>query len=484
MPVERVKYPMSNENYDQTQITSYKLKLGLRTRISLFFAVGGLLVSIGLSGVTLVLTRQQLIDSRENAASAFASTNATRLSNQLTPESSVEDLPSIVDSMTKIEGSQRLIRIGNDWLPSQELNRDDIPRNILDRVDQLKAGQLRAEINGKTRLVLGIPLQVFDAAYFAIVDLTDLEETLDDLRIILFGAGAGVTSLAALLGWWISRRTLRPLRNVREAAEAIAGGRLDTRLIRQSDPDLDRLSESFNEMARALEERIHRDARFASEVSHELRSPLTTLKASVGVLEARKNELSARSKTALDLLSRDLERFNRLVSELLEISGYDAGAASLELEEVNVSQFIQAATRNDSSITYLLPPNADSLVIDVDKRRLARTLSNLLDNARRYGYGATVIEVSTSENTLQIAVEDAGPGVSKDEREIIFDRFSRGSTSGQRGDDGGTGLGLSLVQEDVRLHGGKVWVENLKVTKSDTGSRFVIELSTTREETS
>ena len=484
MPVERVKYPMSNENYDQTQITSYKLKLGLRTRISLFFAVGGLLVSIGLSGVTLVLTRQQLIDSRENAASAFASTNATRLSNQLTPESSVEDLPSIVDSMTKIEGSQRLIRIGNDWLPSQELNRDDIPRNILDRVDQLKAGQLRAEINGKTRLVLGIPLQVFDAAYFAIVDLTDLEETLDDLRIILFGAGAGVTSLAALLGWWISRRTLRPLRNVREAAEAIAGGRLDTRLIRQSDPDLDRLSESFNEMARALEERIHRDARFASEVSHELRSPLTTLKASVGVLEARKNELSARSKTALDLLSRDLERFNRLVSELLEISGYDAGAASLELEEVNVSQFIQAATRNDSSITYLLPPNADSLVIDVDKRRLARTLSNLLDNARRYGYGATVIEVSTSENTLQIAVEDAGPGISRDEREIIFDRFSRGSTSGQRGDDGGTGLGLSLVQEDVRLHGGKVWVENLKVTKSDTGSRFVIELSTTREETS
>ena len=139
MPVERVKYPMSNENYDQTQITSYKLKLGLRTRISLFFAVGGLLVSIGLSGVTLVLTRQQLIDSRENAASAFASTNATRLSNQLTPESSVEDLPSIVDSMTKIEGSQRLIRIGNDWLPSQELNRDDIPRNILDRVDQLNA---------------------------------------------------------------------------------------------------------------------------------------------------------------------------------------------------------------------------------------------------------------------------------------------------------------------------------------------------------
>ena len=473
---------MSTTNHNKSENTSHRLKLGLRTRISLFFAVGGLLVSIGLSGVTLVLTRQQLIDSRENAASAFASTNATRLSNQLTPESSVEDLPSIVDSMTKIEGSQRLIRIGNDWLPSQELDREDIPQNILNRVTELRAGQLRAEINGKTRLVLGIPLQVFDAAYFAVVDLTDLEETLDDLRIILFGAGAGVTSLAALLGWWISRRTLRPLRNVREAAEAIAGGRLDSRLIRLSDPDLDRLSESFNEMARALEERIHRDARFASEVSHELRSPLTTLKASVGVLESRKNELSVRSQTALDLLSRDLERFNRLVSELLEISGYDAGAASLELEEVNVFQFIQAATRNDTSISYTLPSNADALVISVDKRRLARALSNLLDNAQRYGGGATVIEVSTNENMIQIAVEDAGPGISKEEREIIFDRFSRGSSSGQRGDDGGTGLGLSLVQEDVRLHGGKVWVEDPKITKSLTGSRFVIELPNTREE--
>ena len=389
---------MLDEETETQRNSTYRIKLGLQSRISLFFAIGGLLVSIGLSGATLVLTRQQLVESRENSASAFALTNATRLSNQLTPDSSVEDLPSIVDSMTKIEGSQRLIRIGDDWLPSQELDREDLPQNILNRVSELEAGQLRAEINGKRRLILGIPLQVFDAAYFAVVDLSDLEKTLSDLRIILFGAGTGVTSLAALLGWWISRRTLRPLRRVREAAEAIAGGRLDTRLIPQSDPDLNRLSESFNEMAKALEERIHRDARFASEVSHELRSPLTTLKASVGVLESRKGALSEPSQTALDLLSRDLERFNRLVSELLEISGYDAGAASLELEEVNVYQFIRAATRNDNSINYVLPENADSLVIRVDKRRLARALSNLLDNANRYGSGPTAIEVLNTES--------------------------------------------------------------------------------------
>mgnify|MGYP003316546079 FL=1 len=165
---------MLDEETEIRETTSYRPRLGLQTRISLFFAVGGLLISIGLAGATLVLTRQQLIDSRENAASAFALTNATRLSNQLTPDSSVEDLPSIVDSMTKIEGSQRLIRIRSDWLPSQELDREDLPENILNRVSELEAGQLRAEINGKTRLVLGITLQLFDAAYFAAVSYTHL----------------------------------------------------------------------------------------------------------------------------------------------------------------------------------------------------------------------------------------------------------------------------------------------------------------------
>ena len=449
-------------------------RLGLRTRISLSFAVGGLMVTAALAGATLVLTRQQLIDSREQAAAAFAVTNATRLSNQLTVGAKVEDLAPIVDSMTKIEGSQRLIRIRNDWLPSPELDREDLPQVLLDRVANGKAGQLRAEVAGQTRLVVGIPLQSFDAAYFAVVGLADLNDALTDLRIILMGAGAGATLLAAFLGWWVSQRTLLPLRRVRGAAEAIAGGRLDTRLEAQSDPDLDRLAESFNEMAMALEERIRRDARFASEVSHELRSPLTTLMTSVGVLEARREELSPRSLTALDLLSRDLERFNRLVAELLEISGYDAGAASLDLTEVQVAQFLDASVRTAGPVPIHLPNYAEGLVIRIDKRRLARAMANLLDNAHRYGGGPTAIVLEQDSGCLRIAVEDEGPGIPEAERTAIFDRFSRGAASGQRGDDGGTGLGLSLVHEDIRLHGGQVWVESRP--DGHAGARFVIEL--------
>lgn len=448
--------------------------LGLRSRISLSFAIGGLLVSIVLTGATLVMTRRQLIDSREDAAAAVAVSNATRLSNQLTHDASIEDVPPIADSLTKVEGTQRLIRLGDSWLPAPELDRDDLPPMLVDRMADRQAGQVRSSLSGRTQLVVGIPLAAFDADYFAVVDLADVEDTLGNLRIVLFGASVVATLIAALFGAWVSQRTLSPLRRVRGAAEAIAGGRLDTRMDPQSDPDLDRLADTFNEMAQALEERILRDARFASDVSHELRSPLTTLQASVGVLEARREELSERSQTALTLLSDDLERFSRLVTDLLEISGYDAGEAALDLSEVQVAQFLSATTGATGAVPLHLPLDAEAMVVTADKRRLARLVSNLLDNAAKYGGGPTAVVVESDGEMLRLAVEDNGPGVPEEERMAIFERFSRGSAGGRRGSDSGTGLGLSLVIEDVRLHGGRVWVEDRP--DGMPGARFVIEL--------
>ncbi len=448
-------------------------RLGLGNRIAMLFAVGGLLVSGLLTASTLVLTRRQLVESREGAAAAIAVGNATRLSNQLTPDSTIEDLPTIADSLTRVEGGQRIIRLGNDWLPAPELDHDDLPLDLVERLEDRQAGQVLALVRGSPHFVVGIPLTAFDADYYTVVDLVEVSETLDNLRIILLGAGAATTVLAALLGSWASSRMLRPLRRVRSAAEAIAGGHLDTRLGPQADPDLDRLSDSFNEMAQALEERIHRDARFASDVSHELRSPLTTLMAGVGVLKARSDELSERSRTALNLLIQDLERFNRLVNDLLEISGYDAGVAALDLTEVDVVRFLQATVAGDPSLTLSVPTRSGSLVIDADKRRLARVMSNLLDNARRYGGGATSLVLEYDE-VIRIAVEDEGPGVPEPERREIFDRFARGSAGGRRDSGGGTGLGLSLVAEDLRLHRGRVWVEAR--TDGRSGARFVLEL--------
>jgi len=272
---------------------------------------------------------------------------------------------------------------------------------------------------------------------------------------------------------------LRPLRRVREAAEAIAGGRLDTRLGAQADPDLDRLSDSFNEMAHALESRIQRDARFASDVSHELRSPLTTLMAGVGVLESRREELSPRSMIALDLLVADLDRFNRLVNDLLEISGFDAGVAALDLTEVDIARFLEITAEGAGAVALLMPDGAHAVVVQADKRRLARIMSNLLDNAERYGGGATGITLEM-DDTLRIIVEDGGAGIPAGERSAVFERFFRGSAGGRRTDDGGTGLGLSLVVEDLRLHDGRVWVEDRPDGRP--GARFVLELPLPEED--
>ena len=448
-------------------------RLGLGVQISVLFAAGGLLVSVLVGGTTLALTRQQLLETRGSDAAAMAVSNATRLSNQLTPESSIEDLPTIVDSLTRIGGSQRIIRVEDDWLVAPEMDRADLPASLVARLGDRRPGQMLALVRGQPRFVVGIPLAAFDADYYAISDLSEVEQTLNDLSYVLLGTSAIAVTLAALLGSWTASRMLRPLRRVREAAEAIAGGRLDTRLVAQADPDLDRLSDSFNEMARALESRIQRDARFASDVSHELRSPLTTLMAGVGVLKSRREELSPRSIIALDLLVADLERFNRLVNDLLEISVFDAGVAALDLTDVGIARFLEVTAANAEAVELRMPDEAHGVVVQADKRRLARIMSNLLDNAGRYGGGATAI-ILEMDDTLRIIVEDGGAGIPVGERLSVFDRFFRGSTGGRRTDDGGTGLGLSLVVEDLRLHNGSVWVEDRRDGRP--GARFVLEL--------
>ncbi|MDG2907444.1 MAG: HAMP domain-containing sensor histidine kinase [Acidimicrobiales bacterium] len=450
--------------------------VGLRARISMAFAIGGLLLSVALAGATMVLSRGQLIETHEESAAAVAVSNAVRLNNQLTPDTTVEDLPSIVDSLTSLEGSQRLVRLRTDWLLAPEFGHGDIPGVLTAHVENGQPGQIRAIVAGRPQLVIGLPLPSFDAAYYVVFDLDGVADTLGTIRIILLSAGAATTLLGAVIGWWASRRTLRPLRRVSAAARAIAGGRLDTRLERQADPDLNTLADSFNGMAEALEARISRDARFASEVSHELRSPLMTLTTTVGILEARRDQFSERSRTALDLLSQDLARFSRLVEDLLEISRFDAGAASLELTEINVTNFVHAslsaAHLGDVAVTDGFGDRP--AVIDGDKRRLARVMANLLDNATHHGGGLTGVFMERDAEVVRIGIEDDGPGVPTTERELIFDRFSRGSSGGRRGGDSGAGLGLSLVWEDVRLHTGRVWVED----RSDGGSgaRFIIEL--------
>lgn len=456
-----------------------RFSLGLRSRVTLAFAIGGLLVTALLAFLTLGLTRSELLSGRESVARVLAFANAARVQQQLTGELEPGALQAVVDSLNTTEGSRPLLLTdeGAFSLDESRFSIDDVPQSVRELALEGSAARIRTSVQGTPNIVYGIPIRDFeDVVYFEAVPLNEVEDTLTTLRFVLLGGGLVVAGVAALAGRFAAGRALSPLREVSEAAEAIAGGRLETRLDTGGDEDLELLTTSFNEMAGGLEERIQRDARFASEVSHELRSPLMTLTASVEVLQNARAEMPPRSQTALDLLASDIDRFQTLVDDLLEISRFDVGTASLQADPLNYSEFVRAAVdvAHHEGIPVVVEADAEGLMVTGDKRRLARVVANLLDNAEKYGGGASRVHLSRSNDSVLMAVEDDGPGVPPEERFVIFDRFSRGGAGGRRGYDTGVGLGLSLVAEHVNLHGGRVWVEDRH--DGEPGARFVVEL--------
>ena len=455
------------------------VRLGLRARITIAFALGAMVLSVILASTTFALTRANLLNQRESAVLSQVYVNANIVKNRL-PVLTAEQIQStLLPSLQVQAGSRPLLHYGQRWYSlTAELGQDALPialRNTV--ITDGQPARMTFSLQSHSDLAVGIPMKAVDAEYFEIVELADLESTLESLGFSLLGASLLTTLAGAGLGWWASRRALRPLADVSQAAEAIAGGRLDTRLEAGEDPDLGVLATSFNEMAQALQDRIERDARFASNVSHELRSPLMTLSAAVDIIESRREELPERAQSALDLLSVEVGRFQQLVEDLLEISRYDAGAVRLELDEVRLAEFVMqavAASSNSTSVPVELDSELASVVVQADKRRLVRVIANLLDNARKYGDGATAVSLLRVDDGVQLTVEDEGPGIPFEERDLIFDRFARGGGAGRRGSGDGVGLGLALVAEHVNLHGGRVWVEDRPDGKA--GARFVVEL--------
>ena len=330
--------------------------------------------------------------------------------------------------------------------------------------------------------MVGIPLVRVNGAYFEAFSLDQDNRTLSNVALSLLLSATITTGLGVVAGVLAARRAVRPVADASEAAKAIAGGHLDTRLTPTDDPDLGVLATSFNDMASALQQRVERDARFASDVSHELRSPLMTLSASVEVMQARRDDMPERAAAALDLLVGDVARFQSLVEDLLEISRFDAGAIRLHLEDLLVAEFVRQAVAVSSlpNTPVVVSDRAEAIIIRGDRRRLARVVANLIDNARVHGGGeptAYVVEPDGEGEPLGhvwIAVEDHGTGVPVEERELVFERFARGGVAGRRSGSDGAGLGLALVDEHVRMHGGRVWVEDR--TDGQAGARFVLEL--------
>jgi signal transduction histidine kinase len=438
------------------------------------FGVTGLVVAVLLAAVTYGLARSYLVDQRQTTAEQQTYVNA-RLARAVLrgPDPDIRDLLASLNGGT--ESSSVLRFQGETFATSVASGPDSIPDDLARTVSEGHAGHQRfRDSDGALRLAVGVPIAAADAAYFEVYALDELDRTLDLLARALAVGVAVAAVAAAAIGRVAASRVVRPLGPVADAAEQIAGGALDTRLTTIDDPDLQRLADAFNTMAAALEARIEREARFAADVSHELRSPLTAVAAALEVIEHRRGQLPPEVVDAFRVLGDKVHMFEQMVLDLLEISRVDAGTAALADDLIDLHHFLPRvlAHHGAAQATVTFVDGAPTRLV-ADRRRLAQAMGNLVDNAARYGGGTTAVTVASPEpDVVRFTFDDEGPGVPPAERDAIFGRFARGERGRRTGSTSGTGLGLALVSEHVRLHDGAVWVED----RPGGGARFVIDL--------
>lgn len=292
------------------------------------------------------------------------------------------------------------------------------------------------------------------------------EETLQVVRRSALLAATAFLPLMTGIMYLISLQALRPIRAAREASERIAAGDLAERMTVRGSDDLAGLSQSMNHMAAELQDRLGQlenlsrvQRQFVSDVSHELRTPLTTIRMAVDVIHENRARMEPVPRRSVELLRGEIDRFETLLTDLLEISRFDAGAAELQLEDVDLVDLVSVevaaqqalADAYETTIVLDAPRHAYCLV---DPRRIRRIVSNLLSNAIEHGEGRDVIvTVAANASAVAVAVRDFGVGFSAAQSHQVFSRFWRGDPSRQR-TVGGSGLGLSIALSDAQLHGG------------------------------
>ena len=318
-------------------------------------------------------------------------------------------------------------------------------------------------------LAIGGVIDRHDQLYY-LFPLDQQQATLSLVQhAMLFGGLALVALLVGIVSL-VTRWVVVPIREAAGAAQRLSDGQLDERMPVRGTDDLAALARSFNDMGASLQEKLREleelskvQRQFVSDVSHELRTPLTTIRIAADVLFAAREQLMPAAARSAELLEGQLERFESLLADLLEISRYDANAATLDAESADVCDLVrraaadaeQLAARRGTRIDFRLPP--EPCVAEVDRRRVERILRNLLDNAVEHGEGRdVVVTVAGDRDAVAVAVRDHGVGFGTAEAQMVFDRFWRADPARAR-TTGGTGLGLAIALEDARLHNG--WLQ-------------------------
>lgn len=321
-------------------------------------------------------------------------------------------------------------------------------------------------------IVVGAPVtvpRVGPYELYLMFPMTAEEESIGLLHRAVLATGLILLMLLGIVIWFVTARVTAPVRETALVAQALASGDLGRRLTVRGRDDLATLAAAFNEMAGSLQDQIERlealsrvQQQFVSDVSHELRTPLTTVRMAAEMVFDARSALDAGTARSAELLMAQVERFDLLLSDLLEISRFDAGVATAELSTLDVCGLVTSVVAEFSDIaqshgTHVSLRGVDEpLLLELDGRRVARIIRNLVANAIEHSDRRPVeITVAATEDAVSVGVRDYGHGIAEPDWEAVFSRFWRADPARQR-TLGGTGLGLAIAADDAQLHGGSI----------------------------
>ena len=362
---------------------------------------------------------------------------------------------------------------------SGDIKPDSVPVHLREQVDEGNAPYeqygriLRDGVDDEAALVIGKQLNDNNGDPYQLYYLfpfTQEEKSLSLVKGTLATAGVFVVVLLGAIAWVVVRQVVTPVRMAAGISERLAAGLLQERMKVTGEDDIARLGEAFNKMAQNLQGKIQQleglsrmQRRFVSDVSHELRTPLTTVRMAADVIHDSRDEFDPATARSAELLRGQLDRFESLLVDLLEISRFDAGAAALEAEPIDLRDVVNrvvygAEPLAEAKGSRVLVRGADRPVVaEADARRVERVLRNLVVNAVEHGEGRdVVVRLAMAGGAVAVVVRDYGVGLKPGEAARVFNRFWRADPARAR-TTGGTGLGLSIAVEDARLHGG--WLQ-------------------------
>lgn len=453
--------------------------LTIRQRLIVWYMSLLLVALSGFSGILYALLKNSLYSSAD-AALRSAAVNVARLNLQgkpgLWPLSSPRDL---MERMLGMKGVNKYVQVidvtglrAPEWL---ERKKDDFPLSQL---------SLRNAVQGKLtyetfRFLGPEPVRVITMPVIAGgrftgnlvqvgASLESVEQSLDKLAFTLMLALPGVMLLASVGGWFLANQALKPVDRITRTARQIGAESLKERLEEpETDDEIGRLAQTFNEMLQRLDESFDQIRAFTADASHELKTPLAILKGEIELALRRTRSVEEYQETLVSSLE-EIDRLTRITADLLLLAKSDAGTIPLEFTDVNLSALVEEAAMHvqplaeSKQIIFEVLPGLSDVHIEGDVFRLKQLVSNLVDNAIHYTpEGGRVVVRSTRANSFYAAlqVSDTGIGIPEEEREKIFERFYRTDKARSRR-EGGTGLGLSIVKWIAESHGGKIEIES------------------------